>query len=249
MTLRGIGLGKRYGRTVVLDGVNLDVSPGRIVGLLGRNGAGKTTAFRILAGLARPDSGRVTFDGQDVTRWPLFRRARLGLGYVAQEPSAFRRLSVADNLRAVLHLMPERPKPSTIDEIIDSTLVRFELSSRGTWLADRLSGGERRRLELARAVVLRPRWLLLDEPFAGIDPVGIRDVQQHLIALRAHDIAVLITDHNAQATLPLCDYAYLLQEGHVIAQGQRHELAEDHRARQTYLGPDFRLCSISASEI
>ncbi|MEL7370034.1 MAG: ATP-binding cassette domain-containing protein, partial [Myxococcota bacterium] len=208
------------------------------------------TAFRIVAGLVRPDAGHVTLDDHDVTRWPLFRRARIGLGYVAQEPSAFRRLSVADNLRAVLTVGRGRdPRAPSLGEAIDEALARFDLIDRRNQVADRLSGGERRRLELARAVVLRPKWLLLDEPFAGVDPVGIRDFQRRLDALRADNISILITDHNVRATLPLCDYAYLLQEGQVIAQGQPYELAENEHARQTYLGPDFRLCSIRATDI
>lgn len=240
MTLALEGLHKRFGARKVLDDVSLDVQPGEIVGLLGPNGAGKTTAFRVLAGLLRADGGRVRLDGRDVTSWPLHRRARLGLGYLPQEPSVFRRLTVQQNLEAIVALRPRPDRTSKTQRVYDA-LRAFDLADRADQHAARLSGGERRRLELARCWVQSPRWLLLDEPFAGIDPIGVCDLQTHLIGLRSPDRAVLITDHHVRATLPLCDRAYLLHEGRIIEEGPHGELAQSDAARSVYLGADFRL--------
>ena len=222
----------------MLDEVDLDVRPSEIVGLVGPNGAGKTTAFRIMAGLIRADRGTVHLADRDVSRQPLHQRARCGLGYLAQEPSVFRRLTVRANLEAVLALQPDRSRQDMARRV-DATLRRFGLEARSAQLADRLSGGERRRLELARSLIVGPRWLLLDEPFAGIDPIGVADLQARLRTIREERVAVLITDHNVHATLPICDRAYLLQEGRIVAHGS--DLAASRVAREAYLGAQFAL--------
>ncbi len=238
--LRVDALSKRFGARAVLDGVGLRVEPNEIVGLLGPNGAGKTTAFRIIAGLVRPDRGRVWLGDRPVTGWPLHRRARHGLGYLSQAPSVFRNLTVRGNLEAVLTLQRGLTR-SDVEDRVSAGLREADLVERATQRADRLSGGERRRLELARCLVRRPRWLLLDEPFYGIDPIGVTDLQDRLLALRGQGMAVLVTDHNALATLPLCDRAYLLQEGRIIETGTPAQLAQSASARASYLGPHFRL--------
>ena len=240
VVIAGRGLTKQYrGRTVV-DRLDVQAAAHEIVGLLGPNGAGKTTAFRMMAGLVRPDTGSVSLAGRDVTQAPLHRRAQLGLGYLPQEPSVFRRLTVRDNLDAVLALRPGLAA-SERRHRTEEMLERFDLTDRAGLVADRLSGGERRRLELARCLVVRPTCLLLDEPFAGIDPIGVADLQTRLRGLRAEALAILITDHNAHATLPLCDRAYLVRAGNVVEHGTRVELAQSDVARAAYLGSAFRL--------
>ena len=234
------GLTKAYGGRSVLEDVGLEARPDEIVALLGPNGAGKTTAFRIIAGLVRPSAGTVDLGGRDVTALPLHRRARLGLGYLPQAPSVFRRLTVRANLEAVLALQPGLTRPQ-VERRIEAGLAEVDLTDRAELMADRLSGGERRRLELARCLATRPRWLLLDEPFYGIDPIGVRDLQQRLRALRGRGLTVLMTDHNALATLPLCDRAYLLVGGRIVESGTRSELAQSATARAAYFGPDVRL--------
>ncbi len=233
--LEGVGLRKRYrGRDVVND-VSVRVGQGEIVGLLGPNGAGKTTTFYLLTGLVGPDGGEVRLDGQDITRQPMYRRARLGLGYLAQEPSIFRRLSVEDNIRAILEL---RDLPRTEREaLLERTLHELGLAPVRRSLAYALSGGERRRLEISRALVTAPRFMLLDEPFAGVDPIAVHDIQTIVAGLRTRGIGVLITDHNVEQTLDIVDRAYIMYEGRVQAAGSVRELVADERVAELYLGP------------
>ena len=240
VTLRAFGLIKRYGARRVVDRVDIEVAPNEIVGLLGPNGAGKTTTFRMLAGLVRSDGGTVTLDGVDVSREPLHRRARRGLGYLPQAPSVFRGLTVRGNLIAVLELQAGLSRPE-IQRRSSESLERFGLTTCADQPADRLSGGERRRLELARCLAVDPRWVLLDEPFSGIDPIGVRDMQARLRGLRSTKRSILLTDHLVQAALPLCDRAYLIEAGRVVEQGTCAELARSESARSRYLGPDFRI--------
>ena len=240
MTLVARNLHKRFRGRPVVAGVDFEVQPGEIVGLLGPNGAGKTTSFGMLAGLLRADEGRVLVDGEDVTGWPLHRRARRGLGYLPQEASVFRRLTVRGNLEAVLSVQRGLGRREAQDRVT-AELRRFDLEDRASQRADQLSGGERRRLELARCMVIRPRWLLLDEPFAGIDPIGVRDLQGRLRGLRDQGIAIFVTDHQVRAMLALCDRTYLLAAGRVIDEGKPDELVRSEAAQSSYLGSDFRL--------
>ena len=238
--LRAEGLVKRYrGRTVV-DGVGLEVRPGEVVGLLGPNGAGKTTCFYMIVGLERPDAGRVLLDGRDITREPLHRRARAGIGYLPQEPSVFRRLTVLENVLAVLELRPGLDGTSRrerAEELLHELQIGHLADSPG--LA--LSGGERRRVEIARALAAEPRYMLLDEPFAGVDPLSVIDIQRLVAHLTERGIGVLVTDHNVRETLRICARAYILSEGSVLAEGGPEALVADPRVRETYLGEHFRL--------
>lgn len=233
--LEGSGLRKAYrGRAVVSD-VGLQVQQGEIVGLLGPNGAGKTTTFYLLTGLTAPDGGTVTLDGVDITREPMFKRARRGVGYLAQEPSIFRRLTVEDNIRAVLELRDiTRTQRAAL---LERTLHELGLESVRRSPAYALSGGERRRLEISRALVTAPRFMLLDEPFAGVDPIAVHDIQQIVAGLRHRGIGVLITDHNVEQTLDIVDRAYIMYEGSVQAAGTVRELVADDRVAELYLGP------------
>jgi lipopolysaccharide export system ATP-binding protein len=233
--LEGSGLRKSYrGRSVVSD-VGLQVQQGEIVGLLGPNGAGKTTTFYLLTGLTAPDDGTVTLDGVDITREPMFKRARRGVGYLAQEPSIFRRLTVEDNIRAVLELRDiTRTQRAAL---LERTLHELGLESVRRSPAYALSGGERRRLEISRALVTAPRFMLLDEPFAGVDPIAVHDIQQIIAGLRHRGIGVLITDHNVEQTLDIVDRAYIMYEGSVQAAGTVRELVADDRVAELYLGP------------
>ncbi|MDZ4198532.1 MAG: LPS export ABC transporter ATP-binding protein [Kiritimatiellia bacterium] len=233
------GLVKAYRNRRVVDGVDLTVRRGEIVGLLGPNGAGKTTSFYMIVGLVRPTAGRVYFQGRDVTSMPMFRRARLGMGYLAQEPSIFRRLSVADNVRAILETLPlsARERAVRLDQLLDELKIRHLADQ----MAYTLSGGERRRLEITRALVTNPSLILLDEPFSGVDPLAVYDVQQIVMDLKARGLGILITDHNVRETLAVVDRAYLICEGKVLREGTSRFLIDDPVSRELYLGPRFSM--------
>ncbi len=237
--LEARGLVKQYGRRRVVDGVSLDVGRGEVVGLLGPNGAGKTTIFYMLVGLVRPNGGGVWVGDQDVTHLPMYRRARLGVSYLPQEASVFRRLSVEDNLLGVLELRGV-PRPEATARATDM-LEEFGLVRVRGQRADTLSGGERRRLEIARALVTHPNFLLLDEPFAGIDPITVLDIQRLIRQLREGGYGVLITDHNVRDTLKITDRASIIKDGKVFASGDPTALAKDPLVRQVYLGEEFQL--------
>jgi len=233
--LEGAGLCKSFRQRRVVDNVTVRVEQGEIVALLGPNGAGKTVTFYCLTGIIRPDAGRVMLDGRDVTEAPMYQRARLGLGYLAQEPSVFRRLSVEDNVMAILEMQPlERAeREARLEEMLDELSIKHLRKS----MAYSLSGGERRRLEITRALVTGPRFMLLDEPFAGVDPIAVNDIQTIVAGLRHRGLGVLITDHNVEQTLDIVDRAYILFEGQVQASGTVPELVFDDRVAQLYLGP------------
>ena len=237
--LEAEGLIKKYrGRTVV-DGVSIRVEGGEVVGLLGPNGAGKTTTFSIVVGLVAPEEGAVRLDGEEVTELPMFRRARRGLGYLPQEASVFRKMTVFQNLLAILETLPlSRPAR---EEKAHGLLDRFKLSHLTASVADTLSGGERRRLEIARALTLSPRFILLDEPFAGIDPITVLDLQQVIRDLAGTGIGVLITDHNVRDTLAIVDRGYIINVGKIFRAGSPVELSADAEVRRVYLGDRFRL--------
>lgn len=230
---------KRYkGRTVV-DGISLDVSQGQVVGLLGQNGAGKTTTFYMVVGLVRPESGYVWLDARDITRKPMYQRARDGIGYLPQEASIFRKLSVEENL--LLPLQHSRMTPRDQRARMEGLLEEFNLGRVRKQKGFSLSGGERRRVEIARVMALRPAFLLLDEPFTGVDPIEVASIRQTVAHLKSRNIGILITDHNVQATLLTTDRAYIVKRGRILTQGTPHEVASDPVARQEYLGEDFRL--------
>lgn len=232
------GLVKRYSGRTVVDNVSLTVNQGEIVGLLGRNGAGKTTAFRMIIGMVTPNGGRVTFDGVDVTHMPMYKRARRGMGYLSQEPSIFQRLTVRENIMAILELMP-LPK-ATRNERCDHLLEQFGLMAQARQLARTLSGGERRKLEIARALVTNPTMMLLDEPFSGVDPIAVQDLQREIRGLRDRGISILLTDHNVRETLSVTDRTYIIDSGKVLREGPPQELVNDDLVRKTYLGHTFR---------
>jgi lipopolysaccharide export system ATP-binding protein len=233
------GLVKEYRGRRVVNGVSIHVQAGEIVGLLGPNGAGKTTSFNMVVGLIRPDEGRVEFLGEDVTRLAMHTRARRGVGYLTQEPSVFRKLSVEDNLRAILETVdcPRSEQATRLKLLLDELdLARLAKSQ-----AYQLSGGEKRRLEITRALVTSPKLLLMDEPFAGIDPIAVYEVQKIVRRLRDRGLGILITDHNVRETLKLVDRAYLIHQGRVVYEGPADKLVNDPKAREIYLGPDFNL--------
>jgi len=234
------GLHKRYrGRDVVRD-VNLDLGQGEVVGLLGPNGAGKTTSFYMVVGLVSPDAGRISLGDRALTGLPMHARAKLGIGYLPQEASVFRKLSVADNIRAILQVRPELKKPDIERELaalLDELSIEHIADSKGL----NLSGGERRRVEIARALAAEPRFMLLDEPFAGIDPISIGDIRGIIRHLQDRGIGVLITDHNVRETLGICERAYILSDGAVIADGTGETILADRKVREVYLGDDFQL--------
>ncbi|MGE0424103.1 MAG: LPS export ABC transporter ATP-binding protein [Reyranellaceae bacterium] len=237
--LEAVRLDKRYNRRPVVRDLSLTVRRGEVVGLLGPNGAGKTTTFHILCGLISADSGAVLLDGRDITRLPMFRRARLGIGYLPQESSVFRGLSVVDNLRAVLELT--EPDRAEREAMIDALLEEFDLERLSDTPAAALSGGERRRIEIARALAARPHFMLLDEPLAGVDPIAVAEMRGLIGALSERGIGVLITDHKVRETLELVDRAYVMHEGAVLASGPPGDLVADERVIETYLGRGFRL--------
>ena len=235
------GLRKCYGGRAVVDNVALSVGPGEIVGLLGPNGAGKTTSFYMIAGIVPPDAGSVHFANQDISRMPMHRRARLGLGYLPQEESIFRKLSVIDNLLAVLETRPELNRKQR-QERAEELLERFKITKVRKSQAITLSGGEKRRLAIARTLCSEPKLLMLDEPFAGIDPIAVEDIQAIVRELRQRDgLAILITDHSVRETLSIVDRAFLIHDGKVILDGPKEALVNDPIARKHYLGEDFRM--------
>lgn len=233
------GLIKRYGKREVVRGVNLTVRPGEIVGLLGPNGAGKTTSFYMIVGLVEATAGKVLLDNIDITDMPMYRRARTGIGYLPQEPSVFRRLTVADNIRAIVEMHSKNKKNN--DKTVSDYLAELELTHLADQMAYTLSGGERRRLEITRALVTEPRFLLMDEPFSGIDPISVQEVQNIILKLKKKGIGILITDHNVRETLSIVDRAYLLHDGKVLKEGTSIELINDPNSRHFYLGENFNL--------
>ena len=233
------GLHKRYRRREVVKGVSLEALSGEVVGLLGPNGAGKTTIFYMMVGLVRPDEGEVRLNGDVVTDLPMHRRARMGLGYLPQEPSVFRKLSVRDNILAFLE--ETSLSPGERRERSDAILRDMRIGHVSDTMGYALSGGERRRVEIARALVLSPDFLLLDEPFAGIDPISVADLQQVILGLKERGIGVIMTDHNVRDTLKVCDRAYIISEGEILLAGMPGEIAASDRVREIYLGDDFSL--------
>lgn len=237
--LETVDLVKRYGNRTVVNRVSYTVHRGEIVGLLGRNGAGKTTSFRITIGMIQPDAGQVVFNGEDIARLPMYKRAQRGIGYLSQEPSVFQRLTVRANLVAILESMPLRRRDRRTRA--DNLLEQFGLSHVQKQLARDLSGGERRRLEIARALITEPQLILLDEPFSGVDPIAVEGLQREIMRLRAeHGIAILLTDHNVRETLSVTDRSYIIHEGQVIAEGPPRDLINNPKVRQIYLGSTFR---------
>jgi lipopolysaccharide export system ATP-binding protein len=242
------GLVKSYKGRRVVDGVGFHVDPGEIVGLLGPNGAGKTTSFRMTVGVVEPDKGEVRLGGKDCTKLPMYKRARLGMGYLPLESSVFRQMTVQDNVLAVLEAMPLGRAERRAEA--DRLLAELELSHLVTSRADTLSGGERRRLELARSLATRPSILLLDEPFAGVDPINVEEIQVLIQRLRTQGIGILITDHNVRETLQAVDRAYIIHRGRILREGTADELVQDEEVRQVYLGRNFDapLRGVSAEE-
>ncbi len=235
--LRTRDLVKRYGRRTVANQVSIEVTQGEIVGLLGPNGAGKTTTFYMTTGLITPNAGKIYLDDKDITSLPVYRRAQLGIGYLAQEASVFRKLSVEDNIRAVLEMTDMTRQEQ--HEKLESLIEEFSLQKVRKNLGDRLSGGERRRTEIARCLAISPKFIMLDEPFAGVDPIAVEEIQSVVYKLKDRNIGILITDHNAPETLSITDRAYLLFEGRILFQGTSEELAENPVVREKYLGRNF----------
>lgn len=230
---------KKYKGRAVVNNVTINVNPGEVVGLLGPNGAGKTTTFYMIIGFIRPNSGQVYMGDRDITGYPMYRRARLGIGYLAQEPSVFRKLSVEQNIRAILQMRGMSRKKQT--EKLDNLLSELDIAHLRKRKAFTLSGGERRRVEITRALVTEPQYILLDEPFAGIDPIAVEDIQNIITGLTQKGLGVLITDHNVRETLSICDRAYIMCEGKILKSGTAEFLAEDPEARKIYLGEKFKL--------
>ena len=230
---------KRYGKRKVVDDVSIEVRQGEIVGLLGPNGAGKTTSFYTIVGLIKPNSGSIVLDNTNITSYPMYQRAQNGIGYLAQEASVFRKLSVEDNIRCVLELT--KMSKYEQQEKTESLLEEFSLTSIRKNRGDLLSGGERRRTEIARALATDPKFLLLDEPFAGVDPVAVEDIQKNVAHLKKKNIGILITDHNVQETLAITDRTYLMFEGKILKAGKPEDLANDEIVRKVYLGQNFEL--------
>lgn len=239
-SLTASNLFKAYHKRHVVNGVSLRIDSGEVVGLLGPNGAGKTTSFYMMVGLIKADKGEIALANQDITHFPMHVRARLGIGYLPQEPSIFRKLSVADNLRAVLQIRDEL-SDSQIDLVIDDLLQEFNILHLRGQQALSLSGGERRRLEIARALATDPQFILLDEPFAGVDPISVDDIKKIIVHLKQRNIGVLITEHNVRETLGICDRAYILNDGKVIAEGNPATIVANEEVRKVYLGHNFSL--------
>ncbi len=239
MALAAEGLVKSYGKRRVVDGVRIRVEPGEIVGLLGPNGAGKTTTFYSIVGFVRPDGGKISLDGEDITRLPMYQRARKGIGYLPQETSIFRGLSVAENILAVLEArgVPKRQRQERVDELLEE----LNLQQRARQRADTLSGGETRRVEIARALAIEPRYMLLDEPFTGIDPRTVEDIQTIIGDLRNENLSILITDHNVRETLQITDRAYIMVDGRILTAGTAQELTSNEQVRRLYLGEKFQM--------
>jgi lipopolysaccharide export system ATP-binding protein len=239
MILRTEKLVKKYRNRTVVNKVSVEVNQGEIVGLLGPNGAGKTTTFYMTVGLITPNEGRIFLDDEDITKLPVYRRAQKGIGYLAQEASVFRKLSVEDNIRAVLEMsdFPKEEQRERVEMLIDE----FNLHKVRKSLGIQLSGGERRRTEIARSLALKPKFILLDEPFAGVDPIAVEDIQLIVSKLKEKNIGILITDHNVHETLSITNRAYLLFEGEILKSGTAEELSEDEQVRKVYLGQNFEL--------
>ncbi len=238
-TLSTEGLTKTFGEKRAVDEVSLEVTGGEVVGLLGPNGAGKTTAFYLITGLLKPTGGRVYLDGEDITTYPMYMRARKGIGYLPQEPSVFRKLTVEQNILAILETLDL--SASEKQKRLEDLLGELGLSSIARRKAYTLSGGEQRRVEITRALVLHPLFILLDEPFAGIDPIAVIDIQNIIFQLQSKGIGIIITDHNVRETLGVCHRAYIINEGRILEKGTPEEIAQSKRARQIYLGESFRL--------
>jgi len=239
MILRADNIVKKYGKRTVVKGVSFDVKQGEIVGLLGPNGAGKTTSFYQVVGLVQPNSGKIFLDDKDITKLPMYKRAQMGIGYLPQEVSVFRKLSVEDNIAAILEMMDmtKKEQKDRLEELIEE----FGLGLVRKNLGHNLSGGEKRRTEIARALASNPKFILLDEPFAGVDPIAVEDIQAIVSKLKQKNIGILITDHNVQETLSITDRAYLLFEGSILKAGTAEELAADEQVRRVYLGQNFEL--------
>ena len=237
--LQAKNLVKRYGDFYAVNDIDLNLHKGEVVGLLGPNGAGKTTTFYMITGMIRPSSGRIIFGDEDITKSPMYKRARMGIGYLAQEPSIFGKLSVEDNLKIVLEtIIPDKDEQ---DELINQLLTEFNISHIRDNLGAVLSGCERRRFEICRTLALKPDFVLLDEPFAGVDPIAVEDIQQMIISLKKQKIGVLITDHNVRETLSITDRSYLLYGGKILKSGNAQTLANDEEVRRIYLGKNFKL--------
>jgi lipopolysaccharide export system ATP-binding protein len=239
--LRAESLGKEYRKRRVVSNLSLEVRSGEVVGLLGPNGAGKTTAFYMIVGLVPCDEGRIWLDDREVTGLPMYRRARLGLGYLPQEASVFRKLTVEDNIRAILEFREDLDDGVEREAALESLLEELHIGHIRSSIGMSLSGGERRRVEIARALAAEPRFILLDEPFAGVDPISVDDIQRIIRHLSSRDIGVLITDHNVRETLGICSRAYIVSSGSVIASGSAEEILANPQVREVYLGQDFRL--------
>ncbi len=239
MILRTENLVKKYRKRTVVNNVSFRVGEGEIAGLLGPNGAGKTTSFYMIVGLIRPNEGKIFLDDTDITNEPVYKRAQRGIGYLPQEPSIFRQLSVEDNIMAILEMsgMPKNEQKERLEQLLDEFGLQQIRKSKGI----QLSGGERRRTEIARSLALKPKFILLDEPFAGVDPIAVEDIQQIVLALKKKNIGIIITDHNVHETLSITDRAYLLFEGKILKYGNAEELAQDEQVRKLYLGQSFEL--------
>jgi lipopolysaccharide export system ATP-binding protein len=241
ITLEAVNIEKSYKGRRVVRGVNFEIKTGQVVGLLGPNGAGKTTSFYMVVGLVRPDAGRILYKGQNVTQWPMHLRAQNGIAYLPQEASVFRRMTAEENILSVLETLPltQTERKERLRNLLDE----FNINAIAKQKAFTLSGGERRRVEVARALALNPVFLLLDEPFAGIDPIAVADIQRMIQVLKKRGIGVLITDHNVRETLEICDLGYLLSDGKILEKGTPHEIAQSRTARETYLGENFQFKS------
>jgi lipopolysaccharide export system ATP-binding protein len=239
MVLRTEHLVKRYGKRTVVDNVSIEVRQGEIVGLLGPNGAGKTTTFYMVVGLVTPNAGKIFLNDIDITKYPVYKRAQSGIGYLAQEPSVFRKMTVEDNIKSVLEMTKFSKEYQK--EKLETLIEEFNLEHVRKNIGDRLSGGERRRTEIARCLAIEPRFILLDEPFAGVDPIAVQDIQDIVWKLKDKNIGILITDHNVDETLAITDRAYMLFDGRIMFQGTALELSENPIVREKYLGRDFEL--------
>jgi len=239
MKLRADNIVRQYGQRKVVKGVSFEVNQGEIVGLLGPNGAGKTTSFYMVVGLIKPTEGKIFLNEEEITNEPMYIRAQKGVGYLPQEPSIFRKLSIEDNIKAVLEMtkLSKKEQSAKLEELLDE----FGLTQKRTYIGNHLSGGERRRTEIARALATDPKFILLDEPFAGVDPIAVEDIQKIVYQLKLRNIGVLITDHNVQETLSIVDRAYLLYDGSILKAGTAEELAADEQVRKVYLGQNFQL--------
>lgn len=237
--LQAVDLVKKYRHRKVVDGISLTVEPGRVVGMLGPNGAGKTTSFYAIAGFIRPDEGKIMLDGEDITAMPIHKRAQRGIAYLAQEPSVFKKLTVRENVRIVLEPLGLGNKE--IEARINQLLVDLKLERLADHKAHSLSGGERRRVEIMRTLATNPRFVLLDEPFAGIDPISVADLQVIIKELKTKGLGLLISDHNVRETLNVCDYAFIVSHGKVLARGRSEEIVANESVRQLYLGENFRM--------